>query len=265
VVKRQNVHVTKDEWLKLLSNIYDFRTVTDESSFAECILGRPWDKPLAERYPGWTRDRLLTAATVYARAITAAGSAGVLDSQLRVRYDDWDDSAVDLIAHRAIWPEEMDPAEVERLATDTRPMLVTAWDVIRTRIFVFGNPFIGAQASFTGEGWPVDYDEAEFIIEAFAEEGFTVQKIQSQGGAPTWEIVVFWWIASEAGHLAFDDALEHVAKRFWKYCKSKGRKPPERFNLYVQSSPRTPASSHEVSDPDVTHQPGESGEPPEPV
>jgi hypothetical protein len=259
------VHVTEDEWLKLLPAIYYFRSVTDESSFARCILELPWDKPLAERGPEWSRDRLLTAASVYARAITTAGAAGELDSQFRVRYDDWDESAVDLIVHRAIWPEELDPAEIERLATDTRWMLAKTWDAIRTQIFIFGNPFIGAQASFTGEGWPVTYDEADFIIEAFAEEGFTVQKIQSQGGTPTWEVVVFWWIASEVGHLAFDDALEHVAKRFWKYCKSKGRKPPERFDLYDRGSPRKPASSHEVSDPAVTDQPGESGEPPQPV
>jgi hypothetical protein len=240
--------MTEDEWLTLLGRAANFQTVTDLDSLANRIvtIATKWgQEPLTETYPDWTVGQLRTAATVYAGAIAAAGAAGDLDAQLRALYSGWDDSVVAVIAGQAHWPKDMDPAIAERLAADTQPMLVDAWHSIRESIYVFGNPFIGAQVSIVGN-WRVDEDDLRFLIDSFGERGYVAQHISPQGAGGEW-VLVLHWLGDHTLDTAFSSFITLLGGRLVQRRQSKGKDSPNRIDIYREGEK---VASYEIKEPE---------------
>jgi hypothetical protein len=230
--EQENVHVTEAEWLKLLGRVPNFHAVADLDSLADRIMqtANRWDRPLAAAFPDWTVTQITTAAIVYAGALAAAGAAGDLDVQLRTLYSGWDDSVVEVVARQARWPEHLDPAVAERLAADTRPMLVDTWHLMRESTYLFGNPFIGAQVSIPFLA-PLEEDDLQYIIDSLEEQGFVAQHISPQGAGGPW-VVALHWLGADAGQLALNSFLVVLAGRLWKRFRAKGKTPPDQIVVY---------------------------------
>jgi hypothetical protein len=245
------VQVTEDEWLKLLGSVPNFKTVTDHASLGNRILeiANRWDRPLETAYPGWTMTQLRTAASVYATAMAATGVSGELDAQLRALYSGWDDTVLTAIDARTRWPEHLDPAVIERLAADTRPMLVDVWHSMRQSIYLFGNPFIGAQVSIPFLS-PLEEDDLQYIIDSLGEQGIVAQHISPQGAGGPW-VVALHWLGDDAGQLALNSFLITLAGRLWKRFRAKDKTPPTQIVLYIGlGSDRV--ATYDVSDPEGT-------------
>lgn len=239
--------VTEDEWLKLLGRVPNFHAVADLDSLADRIMqiADRWDRPLEAAYPGWTSEQLRTAADVYAGAIAAAGAAGDLDAQLRIVYSAWNDSAVETLARRARWPEDLDPAVAERLAADTRPLLVDAWHSMRQSIYIFGNPFIGAQVSIVGN-WFLDEEDLQFTIDSFAEHGYVAQHISPQGAGAD-AVLVLYWLGDHILDAGFDWLVPFVGGLLLGRLRAKGKAELNRIDVY-QGTKRV--ASYEIREPE---------------
>lgn len=229
--------MTQDEWLALLARLPEFRSITDVNSLADYLMylaspSSPRSTPDQLRKAArWTPDQLRKAALLYAEAIVASGAAGEFDEHLATEWEDWNEHAVTVITKRTQWSREFDAEVAGALAADTEPMAAAFWASMWNQTAVYGNQFVGAQVWIERNGWRMDRQDLQFVIDTLAEQGWKVEPVRSQGADTAW-VLVFHWLEGDLPHFAFDSSLTLAVARIAKHFRDRGKPAPERVDVW---------------------------------